>query len=103
MRKKSNKTTKNNLALAGEKIYKATKKMQLPPGLLPNVPHIEMNGNREIVVEGSKGVLDYDENIVRIDIGKMIMIFSGRNLNLKCLTQDSLIVEGFVTTIEFAT
>jgi sporulation protein YqfC len=99
MPKKIDKTSKKNIA--NEKIYSIAKKMQLPIGLLPNIPHIEMNGNREVIVEGSKGVIDYDENTVSIDIGKMSMFFLGRNLTLKCLTHDSLIIEGFLVSIEF--
>lgn len=63
----------------------------------------EMNGNREVIVEGCKSILQYDENVVRVGVKKMSVSFYGRNLSIKCLTVDSLVVQGFVTSIEFVT
>lgn len=77
--------------------------MQLPIGMLDGMTHFELNGNREVIVDGCKGLLDYDENIVRVNMGKMITAFYGRNFIIKCLTEDSLIIEGFITSIEFTT
>lgn len=69
-----------------------------------NVPtHMEINGNREAVVEGCRGVLEYDTDIVRIKTNKGAVKFSGRGLVIKCLTVDSLVVNGFITCIEFST
>ena len=70
---------------------------------MPNCAHFEMNSNREVSIEGCKGILQYDENIIRINTGKMVTSFLGRNLSIKCLTPDSLIVQGFITSIEFIT
>lgn len=86
-----------------DKLQTVASNMQLPTGAVPNCAHFEMNSNREITVEGCKGILQYDENIVRINTGKMVTSFCGRKLSIKCLTPDSLIIEGFITSIEFIT
>jgi sporulation protein YqfC len=65
--------------------------------------HIEMKSNREIIIEGCKSIEEYDENMVKIKVKKMLVCFFGRDLEIKCLTFDSLVVEGFVTSIEFMT
>ena len=65
--------------------------------------HFEMNGNREIIVEGCRGILQYDENIVKISVKGMSVAFFGRNLSIKCMDFDSLVITGFVTSIEFLT
>lgn len=65
--------------------------------------HFEINGNKEAIIEGCKCILQYDENIVRISVKGMSVSFFGRNLMIKCLTEDSLIVQGFITSIEFST
>jgi len=64
--------------------------------------HMEINGNQEVIVDGCSGVLEYDTDVVRIKTGKLIVRFSGRNLVIKCLTADSLVVTGFLTGIEFS-
>ncbi len=86
-----------------EKLQSVLSKMQIPTGAISNCAHFEMNSNREVAIEGCKSILQYDENIIRINTGKMITSFLGRNLSIKCLTPDSLIVEGFITSIEFIT
>ena len=86
-----------------EKLHDIVSDLQLPAGALPNCTHFEMNGNREVMIEGSRGILQYDENIIRLNMGKMIASFCGRSLSIKCLTQDSLIIEGFIKSIEFIT
>ena len=63
----------------------------------------EMKSNREVVVEGCKNIAEYDENVVRVNVKKMLVSFFGRNLKIRCLTPDSLIIEGFITSVEFMT
>lgn len=87
--------------LPAERIHKVTSSLQLPASALSGAAHFEMNGNREVIVDGCRGVLEYDENRIRIHAGKMVTCFQGRCLSIKCLTADSLIVEGFITSIEF--
>ena len=77
--------------------------LQLPGGSLSSSARFELCGNREVVVDGCRGVLEYDETVVRINTGKMITCFFGRGLTLKCLTPDSLVIGGFITSIEFIT
>ena len=64
-------------------------------------PLIEMASNREISIEGVKGVLEYDDNVIRINSGNMIISFFGRGLVMQCLTSSSLVIKGFITKIEF--
>lgn len=63
--------------------------------------HMELNGNREAVVEGCSGVLEYDETVVRIRTPGQVVRFTGRGLSIRCLTADALVVAGYITGIEF--
>ena len=75
----------------------------IPQTALAGIPQIEMAGNREAIVEGCQGVLEYDENIIRLSTGKMSIRFMGRGLQIRVLTRDSAVVEGFITHVEFIT
>lgn len=81
---------------------KAAKLLEVPADVITNMAHLELAGNREVNIDGCKGILEYDENIVRINAGSMIIKFSGRGLTLRNLTQDSAVLEGFITSIEFS-
>jgi len=75
--------------------------LQLPTSVIAGVTHMEIDGNHEAVLEGCGGIIEYTDEIVRVKTGKTITKFSGRNLTIKCIQVDSLVVQGFITEIEF--
>lgn len=77
------------------------KLLSVPQQLMPNMPYIELKGNREALIEGCKGILEYDTQVIRVNAGGLVISFCGRGLNIKCLTASSLIVEGYITSVEF--
>lgn len=69
--------------------------------LFADIPELSFRGNREVVIEGSRGVLEYSENVIRINTSIGLLCFEGRNLNLRCISSSELIIDGFVTKVEF--
>lgn len=88
---------KNNL----RGLNKIASILQLPTAVIAGVAHMEINGNHEVVLEGSGGIIEYTDEIVRVKTGKTITKFTGRDLVIKCIQVDSLVVQGFITSIEF--
>ncbi len=89
----------NNLAFKGIKAL--NKIANLPPGTLYNTARFEINGNTEIVAEGCKSILEYCENVIQIDSGKFITVFSGSKLKIQYIRPDALIIQGEISTVEF--
>jgi sporulation protein YqfC len=75
--------------------------LDIPPSAIPGVPQIELGGNREAVIDGCQGILEYSEDAIKLAAGKLNMQFTGRGLQIKVLTHDSAVIEGFITSIEF--
>ena len=69
--------------------------------LFSEFPEFNLRGNREVVIEGSRGVLHYSEEIIRLNTSIGLVSFEGRNLNLKCISSSELIINGFITKVEF--
>lgn len=69
--------------------------------LFSELPQLEFNGNKEVIIEGSRGVLEYSEELIRINTTHGLICFSGRNLNLKCISSSELIINGFISEVEF--
>lgn len=67
-----------------------------------NEPCIEISGNREILIEGSKGVLEYTDESVRVNTDPMLLTVCGRGLNLRCISDSALIIDGCITSLSFA-
>ncbi len=65
------------------------------------LPHIELTGNCEASVEGCKGVLQYNEEIVELNTGKISVRFTGCDLCLSSLDSNLAIVKGKIMTVEF--
>ncbi|MGN0452190.1 MAG: YabP/YqfC family sporulation protein [Ruminococcus sp.] len=65
-------------------------------------PHIEIVGNKTVSIEGSRGVIEYSESVIRVNLGEYSVAFSGRGMNLKYISPTSLAIEGFILNIEFA-
>ena len=63
--------------------------------------HIEISGNREVVFEGSRGIVNYSESNIKINAGKYIVSFSGRGLKIQCMNDTAVVICGFITSIEY--
>ncbi len=63
--------------------------------------HMEISGNRELILEGSRGILEYNDGSVRINAGKYIVALRGRGLHIVSMTESDLVINGFITLIEY--
>lgn len=78
---------------------KSRRSQVIPPSF--GCPCFELSGNRELLIEGSRGVLEYSSDIIRVNTLQMIVSVSGHGLNLKCISDSALMIDGFITCLEF--
>ena len=64
-------------------------------------PRIEMAGNREIIIDGCKGVVEYTENNIRISLGESVLSLSGDNLIIKSFDSSVAVISGQICDISF--
>jgi sporulation protein YqfC len=77
--------------------------LEMPENAMPGgVMHIEFTSNREAVIDGCQGIVEYEPHRVRLLAGQVEVTFVGRQLQLKCLTLDSAVVQGHITSVEFS-
>lgn len=63
---------------------------------------IELTGNREISVDGCRGILEYDEGIVRLNLGNMILKITGSELTIPSMAAEQTMVTGSIAAVEFS-
>ena len=63
--------------------------------------NLELRGNKEAKIEGCKKILSLSQECVRVSSKGMYISIFGKNLKIKCLTYDSLLIQGFINKIEF--
>ena len=76
-------------------------KLKLPKDLVMGAAVLTVTGRSEAYIENYRGIIEYTDDVVRVKTGKSITKFSGKNLEIKCIQIDSLIIQGFITSIEF--
>ncbi len=65
------------------------------------LPHIELCSNREANVEGCVGIIEYDENVVRLNCKNITVKFSGDRLSIGNLSGGFISVSGEIVAVEF--
>ncbi len=64
--------------------------------------NIDITSNNEALVSGSKGVIEYNENRIKINCDNMIVGFCGNCLSITSLCVDEVLVTGEIIRIDFA-
>lgn len=94
-RKKISRSNPNGLTERVERIF------ELPTGTLSSAARIELLGNRRAVVDGCQGIVEYSDDLIRMQTGSGMLRFSGSLLTISCLTEDSAIIEGNILSLEY--
>lgn len=84
-----------------ERMHEFFKLLEMPVEVLSEEIHIEMYANRRIIIEEAKGIMDYDDRLVRVNAGKYCLRVEGRELNLSSMTTGAIIVNGIISSVEF--
>lgn len=69
--------------------------------IIKDVPHIEIDDNRRVTLEGSKGIVEYSETRVSVLMSTGIVAFTGEDMTLRCISPTNLVIEGNLSNIEF--
>lgn len=75
----------------------------LPESSLSGMARIECNGNREAVVEGCGGILEYSDEVIRLTANGMVVRFTGRGLSIGGMAHGYAVVTGVISSVEFLT
>lgn len=76
--------------------------LQIPQTIGRGTAYIELSGNSEAIIEGCKGVLEYGDDIIHLNIGKNEVRFSGTDLVIKTYFNEQVIIVGNILTIDFS-
>lgn len=80
---------------------KLSEALDLPKEVVLNIPKITMVGNGSLVIENYKGVMEYEDNRIRINTGSGVIKITGSGLSIKVITSETVLVDGAVSSLEF--
>lgn len=72
----------------------------LPPELV-GMPTMQICGNREITLDGCKGIIEYSDFEIKMRTANGGVSVFGKNLNIKYLSINSVVIEGKIRAVEF--
>lgn len=79
----------------------AQRVLDMPEIVHADVPHIEMQGNHEAVVDGCRGVLEYEADKIKLNVGLCVMVFRGSDMTIKTYSESLTEITGDIIAIEF--
>ena len=80
-----------------------TEALELPKEIMLNLPLICLIGREEITIENYRGILEYNEETVRIGTAAGVLRLRGRNFCIRQLAQECLVIAGTVEGLDFLT
>lgn len=80
-----------------------TAALDLPKEVVLSLPLMTLTGKEELYIENYKGVLEYTEEAVRIHTGAGLVRVAGKNLVLKAITNEGVLITGGIQKVEFLT
>lgn len=89
---------KNGGSLKHRLIHSA---LDLPGMPDSRLPHIEAQGNREFIIDGCKGILEYEEGRIKLNTDCLTVSFTGKNVEIKAYSDIQTVVSGNIYKIEF--
>lgn len=75
--------------------------LDVPQNMFESYSQIVLSGNQEVVLDGCQGVIEYEDNFIKLKIGRQMVKFTGQGLQIKCMTGENVIIDGHILSVEF--
>lgn len=75
--------------------------LELPDEIILDMPRIIIMGKSRLSIENHKGMLEFEENLLKLNTGAGILVIKGQRLLIREITSESLYMEGLLQSIEF--
>lgn len=82
-------------------LEKTASLLDIPADVFAGLTHIEIIGTRELLIENHKGILEYNDNEVKLNGGKTIIRITGQRLVVTSMNENELRMSGQLDGIAF--
>jgi len=80
---------------------KVSKLLEIPDEVATDRPKITTMGRKEVYVENYKGIIEFTNEIVRINSNHGVITITGQNMRIKEITCDDIIIVGDIGNIDY--
>ena len=82
-------------------LVRAAKMLDLPSDAFASLAHIEICGTNQVFIENHKGILEYTDSDIALNLGAHILKIEGHNLEVSSMDELGLRLSGDVTLLRF--
>lgn len=75
--------------------------IKLPSDILAGAPIMTIMGKREICIENYKGIIEYTNELIRVQTKSGRIHIEGKHLNILYYTEDDMKITGCIQQIQF--
>lgn len=75
--------------------------LELPKDIILDIPKVTMVGNLQIYIENHKGIIEYSDSRIRINTKSGVLRIIGKNLLLKNIIVEEIVIVGEIHQVEF--
>ena len=91
--------------MSRKKVSKAAEQLssafEIMPGTLSSGCAIQMSSNREVLIDGCRGLLEYGDEKIRVNVGNGVVQLVGRGLEIESLSYKAVVISGYILSVEF--
>lgn len=75
--------------------------LELPKDIVLDLPKITLVGNLQLYIENHKGIIEYSKQRIRINTNIGILRIIGKDLTIRTIVTEEVIVVGEIEIVEF--
>lgn len=75
--------------------------LELPKDLILDVAKVTLVGSNNVTVENHKGILEYNEDQIRVNTCSGVLIIMGSRLNIKSILQEEITITGEINSVGY--
>ncbi len=78
-----------------------SKLLEIPSDLTLDLPKLTLIGNVQLIIENHRGLIEFTAEKTVINTGRWPITLNGRNLMVRSIMVDELMIEGVIDSISF--
>lgn len=75
--------------------------LELPKDLVLDLPRLVIIGQRELHLENHKGIIEYGDSCIKINLARGLLEIEGEGLEIKLIMQDEISITGMINSLHF--
>ncbi len=75
--------------------------LELPSDVILDLPRLVLMGNQRLFLENHRGIVEYTNEVVRIDTPAGEVKITGKRLNILMIAKEEIMLEGELSKLEW--